>query len=108
MTRIFDGMSGILSGVFGGSVEIEPGGGSAVAIEAIFREEEVEVADDEGEAVLAVLPVLKAAAPLVAGLEDGDRVTAGGVAYRVRYRMPNPRPASDRLEVFVLRREVAP
>ena len=103
---IFDGMAGILNDVFGAPVVIHPGGGNGRSIQAVVRREPVEVATDEGEAVLSLRPTLKALKGEVSDLVDGDRVVAEGETYSVSYRIPNGPPAADRFETFVLQKEI--
>jgi hypothetical protein len=105
MTTIFDGMAGALNATFGAPVTIKPGGGEAVSIHAVVREERVELADGEGEAVLGVQPILMAMAADVTALVEGDLVEQGSRQWRVRYRVPGESPAGDRFETFVLRKD---
>lgn len=103
MTSLFDGMGPVLTGALGAAVTIHPGGGAGVEIRAVVRDQDVEVADDDGEPVILPATVLKATRGDVAGLLPDDRVIAAGVTYEVRYRIPARSPAADRLETFVLR-----
>lgn len=104
MTTVFDGMAGALNAVFGAPVTIFPGGGAGVAIQGVIRDQEIQVADREGESsVWVVETILRAQRDVVTAMVRGDVVETGaGDRYAVRYRMPVSSPAADRFERFVL------
>ncbi len=92
----------MLNDVFGASVTVYPGGGPAEIIQGVIRDREVEVANDDGEAVLATMTTLRALKADVTDLEVKDLVDGADGSYRVLYRVPPESPASDRFETFVL------
>ena len=105
MGSIFDGMTGVLNSVFGTPVTIITSTGAFI-VTGVLRNESVEVAADEGEPVLTVLPVLKLRTGDTNGLQSGDEVMAeNGTTYIVRHSIPSESPASDRFETFILRKK---
>ncbi|MEL7090253.1 MAG: hypothetical protein AAFN94_00825 [Pseudomonadota bacterium] len=105
MPSIFDGLGAIGAGVLGAPVTIYPGGGAGVEIQAIVRTKPFEAAGEYGEPITVHEPTLRAVASVVVNLREDDRVTAGGVNYRIVRRLPSVSPASDRLETFVLEKD---
>ena len=77
MTSLFDGMSGILAGVFGGSVRYEPVEGFVRDVASIFRETPVEVVGADGQAVLIEAPTWRVARTLVPEVRRGDVLRVG-------------------------------
>lgn len=102
MTSVFDGMAGVLNGVFGASVTIYPGGGPGKAVRGVLRRQQVDLETDEGFEVISAAPVLRINKGDAAGLGPGDRVEAGGQAYTVRFPIPITSPASDAFQPFAL------
>lgn len=102
MTSLFDGLSGLLNDVFGGPVTWLPRSGREVTIQAIFREEPVTVAGDDGRNVLIVAPTLSVPQDGAVDMARGDRVEVGGRDYRILNRIASASPASDRFVVFQL------
>lgn len=99
----FDGMSGIIAGVFGDVVVIYPGGGSAQEVQAIFRENPIQTGDAFGEGGFwTSAPSLKVKATEAEGLGSGDRVDADGRIWRILNRVPGGSPAADRFLMFEL------
>lgn len=103
MTSVFDGMAGVLNGVFGAPVTIHPGGGGGVEIRGVIRDREVEVPDGDGQVVLGTFTTLKAQVGDVTGLVRGNAVSQGARSWTVDYRLPSESPAADRFETFVLK-----
>ena len=95
-------MAGALNATFGAPVVIYPGGGSAIDITGVIRDQDIEVADEEGQPVVATMTVLRAQKPDVVDLVVDDQVDGNGNSYRVKYRVPARSPASDRFEMLVL------
>jgi len=102
VTALFDGMAGVLNDVFGASVTIYPSGGLGTKIQGVIRDREVEVADEDGEPVLATMTTLRALRADVLTLGAGDMIVAAIGSHRVLYRVPPESPADDRFETFVL------
>lgn len=100
---LFDGMTGILSDVFGVPVTHFPAVGGSVTVPAIFREEPVAVLDDGGREILTVAATLRIAADRASGIARGDRVAPGnGKTYRVMNRTVSGSPAADGFAIFQL------
>lgn len=95
-------MAGVLNATFGAPVVIYPGGGPGISIIGVIRDQDVEVADEEGQPVVATMTTLRAQKADVAALGADDQVDGGGKSYRVRYRIPARSPADDRFETYVL------
>lgn len=103
---IFDGLSGLMTGVFGGSVLHMPQSGPARTVQAIFREPPIEIIGDDDHAVLDVAPVLRVPAPVADGIAVGDLVQPeNGLIYRVVNRQPGNGPAIDAFTTFALEHE---
>ena len=103
MSNAFDGIAGLLNGVFGKPVDVTPVSGSARTIQGVFRREPIEVADEEGAPVLILSPTLKVPATEV--LKRGDIVEpsiAPGSRYEVMNNQASPSPASDRFVIYEL------
>ncbi|PTX38717.1 head-tail joining protein [Gemmobacter caeni] len=84
MTGLFDGVTGLLSGVFGGSVTFLPQVGEGRVVQSVFRETPVEVTGDDGGTVILNMPtwrVRKSDAVAVRGdqieVSDGRRFIVG-------------------------------
>lgn len=103
MTTLFDGVAGLLTDVFGGSVTHRPAQGGEFIRHWIFRAPPVEVLGDDGHPVLDVLPILRVPGPAAMSVSIGDRVLPGnGKIYAVINRQPSGSPASDAFVVFEL------
>ncbi|MBY6160030.1 hypothetical protein KUV73_04060 [Mameliella alba] len=105
MTSVFDGLAGVLNGVFGAPVEIEPTGEAAYTVQGVFRREPIEVAGAEGEPVLILSPTLRVQRDAVPALDRGDIVrpsTAPGEVFRVANGQDTMSPASDGFAVYEL------
>ncbi|UWQ59962.1 hypothetical protein K3722_07480 [Leisingera caerulea] len=103
MTSFFDGMAGLLTGVFGGSVTHTPPGGGASVIDAVFREEPVTVTGDDGRDVLIMAPTLKVPADHAAGIVRESEIAPGnGKTYRVLNGQSGGSPAVDAFMIFEL------
>lgn len=99
---IFDGMAGALNSVFGAPVVIWPVRGGEYSIQAVFRQEPVEVTQDDGRSVLIARPTLRVPAPVADGIARDDRIKVEGLTYTVLNRMRSSSPASDRFVMFEL------
>lgn len=103
MAGIFDGITGLLVGVFGGSVTWTPTGGSATEIDAVFREEPVRVPDEDGGEILIEFPTLRVQKPVANGLARGDLIAPGnGKTYTIGAPHGTGSPAADAFVVFEL------
>lgn len=106
MTSVFDGMAGVLSGVFGAPVTVFPQSSPASTVQGLFRIEPIEV-NDEGTFVMMMVPTLKVRRDLLAALERGDLVrpstSAGaGKTYRVLNQLASASPAADAFNIYQL------
>jgi len=100
---LFDGMAGLLNGVFGGSVIHIPAVGAAVTIQGIFRREPIQVADDYGREILVEMPSLRVLKPVAATIATGDVIQPGdGRDYRVLSSHDSGSPGADAFVVFAL------
>jgi len=100
---IFDGMAGILNGVFGDPVTHTPAGGAGTTIQAVFREGPVQVLDDDSRVILSVTPTLKVQRPVDEALSRRDLIQPGnGKTYQIVNDQPNGSPASDAFVFFEL------
>lgn len=100
---IFNGMTGILTDVFGGSVMHLPALGQGTTIQAVFREGPVRMLDEDGREILSVLPTLKVERSVAASLKRLDHIEPGnGKTYSVLNGLPKGSPASDAFVIFEL------
>lgn len=96
MTRLFDGMAGLVAGVFGAPVTYQPAGGAPRSVQSVFRDQPVEAMDPDGHPVLIVSPSWRVEAGLVPELARGDRILApNGKTYAILNTQPTGSPASD-------------
>lgn len=104
MTGIFDGMAGVLNGLFGAPVTITPDGGEPAVLRGVFREEPVEVADGDNGSVIDVAITLRVQRPGADDVETGAIVAPGnGKTYRIMNRITSGSPAADGFTVFELK-----
>ena len=99
---IFNGMAGVLNSVFGAPVMIMPVRGGQYSIQGVFRQEPVEVTQDDGRSVLIARPTLRVPVPVADAIARDDRINVEGVNYTVLNRMRSSSPASDRFVMFEL------
>ncbi len=96
MTRIFDGMAGILSDTFGDPVIFLPKAGSAGPIMSIFREAPIEVDGADGQIVRTDAPTWRVRRDLAPEVRRGDRITVpDGRSFEVMVVHPTGSPAAD-------------
>ncbi|WP_370576789.1 hypothetical protein [Paracoccus sp. PAR01] len=96
MTRIFDGMTGILSGVLGGMVTYSPAGGTGRDLRSIFREAPIEVEGADGQIVRIEAPTWRVGRDLAPEVRRGDQITVpDGRTFTVMVVHPTGSPASD-------------
>lgn len=105
MNGIFDGISGVLNGVFGASVTVRPERTAAYEVRALFREAPIVVGQGEAGDIYDVMPTLAVQRPAAAGVNEGDVIEPGnGSSYRVIARLPSGSPAVDAFVTFDLER----
>ncbi len=98
MTRIFDGMAGILSDTFGDPVIFLPKAGSSRPIMSMFREAPIEVDGADGQIVRIDAPTWRVRRDLAPGVRRGDRITVpDGRTFEVMVVHPTGSPATDAL-----------
>lgn len=96
-------MAGLLNEILGAPVTWTPSGGSATALQAVFREEPVRVPDEDGSETLLVMPILRVQRPAADAIARGDLIAPGtGKTYRIEARHPSGSPASDAFVIFEL------
>lgn len=103
MTRVFDGMAGVINRTLGGSVTVDPAG-TATQIQAMFRRESVVVLNDYDDGgVQDYVPRLHVQIADLGFLSRGTIIDPGdGHTYVVLKNEHHPSPASDRFVVFDL------
>ncbi|MVO14813.1 head-tail joining protein [Parasedimentitalea huanghaiensis] len=107
MSSYFDGMAGLLTNILGSSVSHTPVGGEKHTLEAVFREEPVEVTGEDGRDVLVLAPTLKVPADQVAGIVRGSLIDpANGKTYLVLNGQPGGSPADDGFVIFELEEDL--
>ena len=107
---IFDGMAGLLNEVFGDPVTHRPAAGLPSVIRSVLREDPVNLAEEDGPAVIGTALVWKVPAPAAAAAEiaDGDEIDgwAGGPfegrTFRILNKVPAGSPAADRFILYML------
>lgn len=74
MTGIFDGMAGILTGVFGSTVQFAPRYGPMRDVAGVFRETPVEVTGADGQIVVIEAPTWRVPRDLVPEIRRDDLI----------------------------------
>lgn len=103
MPSVFDGMTGVLSDVFGAPVTIT--GSVSATVTGIFREAVLEQEGADGRVFFGVTPSLKLRKSAVAPLVKGDVVAPSvvpGRSFTVLQAFPSGSPAADAFVVYVL------
>lgn len=96
MPSIFDGMTGILSDVFGDPVIFLPRAGSARPIMSMFRETPIEVDGADGQIVRIDAPTWRVGRDLAPEVRRGDRIAVpDGRSFLVMVVHPTGSPAVD-------------
>jgi hypothetical protein len=99
----FNGVAGALSRVFGGTVTIHYGTGSARDVQAIFRLVPRMVDASNGAQIETLVPVLRGSKADLADLVEGALVDPGdGEIYSALFAEQSPSPASDGLITWQL------
>lgn len=76
MTALFDGMAGVLNGVFGAPLVYTPVGLSPRVVQGVLRLGPIEVTDSEGHSVVIASPTLRIPRDVPDVGRRGDRVTS--------------------------------
>jgi hypothetical protein len=93
---LFDGMAGVLNGVFGAPVTYLPAGGIPRDIRSIFRETPITIGGSDGGDVLIEAPTWRVSKADLAGAARGDRIALpDGRVFRVLNRIGTGSPAAD-------------
>jgi len=95
---LFDGIAGVLTGVFGAPVLYTPAEGVPITVEARFRSQPIEVPDTDGNTVIILSPTLRVSRTVLPDIARGDLVQPEGEhgpIYRVLNRLPSGSPADD-------------
>lgn len=107
MTDVFDGMAGVINSVLGDRVTVAPAMGAPFDLHAIFREDPVEVLDDEGRGVLLMSPSLSVQKPDDVLLTRGDVIQPpDGRSFKIVNGQPNGSPATDAFVIFELEESI--
>lgn len=98
MSGLFDGLTGVLSDVFGAPIIWTPPGGTAETVQSIFRRVPVEVEGPSGEPVLAMQPIWRVRTGAMSRApKSGDQIQPGdGRTYRITAVQEGGSPAGDR------------
>lgn len=100
MTSIFDGLAGMLSGVFGGEVVYHPAAGAERIVQSIFREAPIEVDGADGQIVRIETPTWRVSRDLAPDVRRGDRIIVpDGRVFVVMVVHPTGSPASDAFQI---------
>jgi len=105
VTTVFDGMAGVMAKAFGAPVIYVPKSGEPVTVRAMLREGPIEVAGDDGRAVLILSPTLQVPKTVLPNIARGDLVSAVSVpekVYLVLNSLPNGSPAADAMLICEL------
>ena len=103
MVSVFDGNTGILASVFGGTLTWTPSGGSATDLVAVFRARPVRLPTEDGGEILDVAPTVQIRRPDADSVARGDTIAPGdGNTYRVLNSLPSGSPAPDAFVMFQL------
>ncbi|OJH46165.1 hypothetical protein [Paracoccus sp. SM22M-07] len=105
MTRLFNGLSGILAGAFGATVQYAPQRGALRDIGSIFREQPIEVTGADGQVVLIDAPTWRVERHLVPELARDDQILVpDGRLFKVTAVHRSGSPAEDAFVIAELHR----
>ena len=108
MTTVFDGMAGVLNSVLGAPVSVYLRGAELRQMQAYFRMQPMEAAQDDGGSVLVQMPMLEVPKTDADQMRRGDIVLlSDGQQFKVLSRNPNGSPASDAFIAFALEEDHA-
>lgn len=109
MTGLFDGVAGLLSGVFGDTVDWLDGGQlPALPVQSVFRSEPIEVEGGDGAPILIMQPTWRVSTTALPRLPArGDRITiSSGETYQITAIHKTRSPARDRFILCLLEQVV--
>ena len=106
MSQLLNGLAGMAPAIMGGSVRFLPLGRDPVDVPSIFRLTPVEVAGEDGRAVLLDAPWWRVnRGALVLMPKTGDRIEPGdGHRYEIVSRHSGGSPAADAFVIYALER----
>lgn len=101
---VFDGMAGLLNDVFGSPVTfVDHLSNEQIDVIAMFREEPVEVAGEQGGFILISQPTVRVPQSVAPGIERGNRVLLpDGRIFRIESKISSASPAGDRFTICTL------
>ena len=103
MTSVFDGLAGVLNGVFGAPVVFTPQGGSSQTLKSMFRETPITVSGPDGGDVLIVAPTWRVPRDILTDVRRGDTITVpDGRVFKVLNQLPSGSPAQDAFVLYEL------
>lgn len=103
MVAAFAGLTRVLNSVFGSPVTFLSPVGVPFQVQAVFREEPVEMLQPDGGSVLDLRPMVRVPQSDAGSIQRGWRCQPGnGNTYRVLNRLANGEPAADRFVMFEL------
>ncbi|UWQ77611.1 hypothetical protein K3725_09775 [Leisingera sp. S132] len=103
MSSYFDGMAGLLTSVLGSTVSHTPPEGGKHILDAVFREDPMEIPDEDGGSTLVLSPTLKVPADHAGGIVRGSVIEPGnGKSYSVLNGQPGGSPAVDAFVIYEL------
>lgn len=103
MTRVFDGMAGILNNVFGAPVLYVPQTGAARSVQSIFRETPITISGPDGGDVLIVAPTWQVPRTLLIDVRRNDQIeVSGGRLFKILNQITTGSPATDAFIVYEL------
>lgn len=109
MTSLFDGLSGIVAGIFGDLIEYAPRVGMVRPVASIFRENPIEIIGQDGQTLLIDAPTWRVARNLVPELGRGDVIRVpDGRFFEVQAVHPGGSPALDASVIAELHMRGAP
>lgn len=106
MSRLFLGMTRLISGVFGDLVRFVPQGGVERDIQSIFREDPIEVSGADGQIVRIDAPSWRVRRDLAPEARRGDVIVLrDGRQYRIilGHNIGSPAPDAHRIYELQLR-----
>lgn len=96
MTTLFNGLSGILAGVFGATITYAPRAGLVRDIQSVFRETPIEITGADGNEVLIDAPTWRVERHLAPEVGRGDIIRVpDGRQFKVETTHTTGGPAAD-------------
>lgn len=103
MASIFDGLAGVLNGMFGAPVSFQPKSGVVSVVYSVFREEPITVSGSDGGDVLIEAATWRV--PKTAGItaRRGDQIqVSDGRLFKILNQIGTGSPAQDAFVVYQL------